>query len=44
MNELTGSVILAIPNEFVSDSLQLKTVKEQDDNLEVIYIDLEIEK
>lgn len=43
-DELTGSVILAIPNEFVSDSLQIKTVKEQDDNLEVIYIDLEIEK
>lgn len=43
-DELTGSVVLAIPNEFISDSLQLKTVKEQDENLEVIYIDLTIEK
>lgn len=42
--ELSNEIEIAIPNEFVTEHLQLKTTQQLDDNFKTIFIDLVNEK
>lgn len=38
--DLTNEIVIAVPNEFISEHLQLKTVQDSDGVMKTIYIDL----
>lgn len=42
--EPTSEIEIAIPNEFITEHLQLKTIQQLDDEYKTIYIDLVLEK
>ena len=42
--EPTSEIEIAIPNEFITEHLQLKTIQQLDDEYKTIYIDLVKEK
>ena len=42
--EPTSEIEIAIPNEFITEHLQLKTIQQLDDEYKIIYIDLVKEK